>query len=138
MRQLLYNQYLAFFTLLLLVGLQGCASTNPIGAAETAEQRAYAAYGTFVIFQEKAADLVEDENIPDGVKLPIIQAEERAKPVADSLIEAYVEFIAIKAEFDAGETSEERLIAAANSLNDWVTRLAPLVNELVRNIKGAE
>ena len=138
MKQLLYNRYLSFFVLLLLVGLQGCASTNPMAAAETAEQRAYAAYGKFVIFQEKAADLVEEESISDDVKLGIIQAEEQAKPVADGLLESYAEFIAIKAEFDAGETSEERLVAAANSLNDWVTRLAPLINELVRNLKGVE
>lgn len=138
MKQLVYNRYLSFFVLLLLIGLQGCASTNPIGAAETAEQRAYAAYGTFVIFQEQAVELVEDENIPDAAKLSIIEAEEQAKPVADSLLDAYVNFIAIKAEFDAGETSQDRLIAAANSLDDWVNRLAPLINELVRNIKGAE
>jgi len=138
MNNVQHNRYLSFFVALLLVGLQGCASTNPIAAAETSEQRAYAAYGTFVIFQEKAADLVEEESIPDGVKLRIIEAEERAKPVADSLLDAYTEFLAIKAEFDAGETSEERLVAAANSLNDWITQLAPLINELVRNIKGAE
>lgn len=117
--------------------LSACQSANPIAAAETDEQRAYAAYGTFVIFQEKAADLAEDANIPRGARLRIISAEERARPVAESLLEAYVEFITIRAEFDAGETTEARLVTAANSLNNWVTRLAPLVNELVRNIKGA-
>ena len=139
MNKVQHNRYLSFFVLLLLVGLQGCASTNPIAAAETAEQRAYAAYGTFVIFQEKAVDLVGEESISDDVKLRIIAAEEQAKPVADGLLEAYVEFLAIKAEFNAGDTSEERLVAAANSLNDWVTRLAPMVNELIRTLnQGAE
>ena len=118
--------------------LSACQSANPIGAAETAEQRAYAAYGTFVIFQEKAADLAEDANIPRGVKLRIIAAEERAKPVAESLLDAYTEFLVIKAEFDAGETTEQRVITASNQLNNWITRLAPLVNELIRNVKGAE
>ena len=138
MRQLLYNRYLSFYVLLLLVGLQGCASTNPIAAAETSEQRAYAAYGTFVIFQEKAVDLVGEESISSNVRLRIIEAEERAKPVADSLLDAYVEFLSVKAEFNAGNTSRERFVAAANSLDDWVTRLAPMVNELIRTLQGAE
>ncbi len=138
MRQLLYDRYLSFFVLLLLVGLQGCASTNPLAAAETSEQRAYAAYGTFVIFQEKAVDLVGEESIPSDVRLRIIAAEDRAKPVADNLLDAYVEFLVVKAEFNAGNTSQDRLVVAANSLDDWVTRLAPMVNELIRTLQGAE
>jgi hypothetical protein len=115
MTQLLYNRYLSFYVLLL-----------------------YAAYGTFVIFQEKAVDLVGEESIPSDVRLRIIEAEDRAKPVADSLLNAYVEFLAVKAEFNAGNTSEERLVAAATSLDGWITRLAPMVNELIRTIQGAE
>ena len=136
MKQL--KQYQAFFLLLLVVGLQGCAGTNPIAAAETNEQRAYAAYGTFVIMQEKAADLVEQTNIPRGVKLRIIGAEERAKPVADSLLDAYVEYLLVRAEYEAGQTSEERFVIAANSLDNWVTQPVPLLNELIRNVKGVD
>ena len=135
MRKLDYR-YAGF--LLWLFALAGCQSANPIGAAETSEQRAYAAYGTFVIAQETAADLVEQQNIPRGVRLRIIQAEERAKPVADSLLDAYTEFLIVKAEFDAGDTSEQRLIVASNNLDGWITQLAPLIAELFRNIKGAE
>ncbi len=135
MRQLDYRYA---WLLLWLFALAGCQSANPMKFAETPEQRAYAAYGTFVIAQETAADLVEDDSIPRGVKLRIIQAEERAKPVADSLLDAYMEFLIVKAEFDAGETSEERLVIAAQGLDDWVTQLAPLVNELLRNIRGAK
>lgn len=127
------------YVLLLAVALAGCQAANPIAQAETPEQRAYAAYGTFVIFQEKAADIAEDATLPRGVRLRVAQAEQRARPVAESLIETYVEFIEIKAEFDAGDpTAEARLVQVSNSLNDWVNRLAPLVSELVRNVKGAE
>lgn len=134
----LKQQYQAFFILLLLVGLQGCAGSNPIAAAETNEQRAYAAYGTFVIMQEKAADLVEQTNLSSGVKLRIIGAEERAKPVADSLLDAYTQYLVVRAEYEAGQTSEEKFIIAANSLDNWVTQLVPLLNELIRNVKGVE
>ncbi len=124
--------------MLWLFALAGCQTANPIAAAETPEQRAFAAYGTFVILQETAADLAEDPAIPRGAKLRIIQAEERAKPVADSLLDAYTAFLIVKAEFDAGETSEQRFAIASKELNDWVTDLAPLMNELIRNIKGAQ
>jgi hypothetical protein len=130
--------YRIAWILLWAIAIAGCQSANPMRAAETSEQRAYAAYGTFVIVQEKAADLVEQQNIPRGVRLKIIQAEEQAKPVADSLLDAYTEFLVVRAEFEAGETSEQRFILASERLDDWVTRLAPLVNELIRNIKGAE
>ncbi len=123
--------------MLWLFALAGCQSANPIAAAETPEQRAYAAYGTFVIAQETAADLVEQDTIPRGVRLRIIQAEERAKPVAESLLDAYIDFLIVKAEFNAGTTSEQRLAIAAESLDDWVTQLAPLINELLRNLRGA-
>ena len=134
----LKQNYAAFFVLLLLVGLQWCVGTNPIAAAETPEQKAFATYGTFVIFSEKAADLAEQPNIPRNVKLGLINAEERAKPIADSLLNAWAEFLIVKAEFDAGETTQERLVIASNSLNDWLTQLAPLFKELVRSVKGAE
>ena len=130
--------YRLAWLILCLTALTACQSANPIRAAETSEQRAYAAYGTFVIFQEMAADLVEQPSIPRNAKLAIVKAEERAKPVADSLLEAYVEFISVKAEFQAGNTSQDKLITASTRLDDWVTRLAPLVNELLRTIKGAE
>jgi hypothetical protein len=58
--------------------------------------------------------------------------------VADSLLDAYTAFLIVKAEFDAGETSEQRFAIASKELNDWVTDLAPLMNELIRNIKGAQ
>ena len=140
MKYAIYNRYFAFLALLLLVGLQGCAGTNPIAVAETPEQRAFAMYGTFVIFSEKAADLAEQTSLPRSVRLGLVNAEERAKPVADSLLDAYTEFLVIKAEFDAGDSGDAgaRLLRASQSLNDAITRLAPLLNELVRSIKGAE
>lgn len=140
MIQRIYDRYFAFFALLLLVGLQGCAGTNPIAVAETPEQRAFAMHGTYVIFAEKAADLAELTSLPRNVRLGLVAAEERAKPIADSLFDAWTEFLVIKAEFDAGDSGDAgaRLLRASESLNDAITRLAPMLNELVRSVKGAE
>ncbi len=130
---------ISWFLLLLNVALlSACQAINPMGAAETNAQRAYAAYGTFVIFQEKAADLVEDPNVSRSAKLSIINADERAKPVADNLLDAYADFLVAQAEFMAGRTTEEKLLIASNNLNSWVTRFMPTLNDLIRNVKGVD
>lgn len=130
------RQYFAFFTLLLLIGLQGCASSNPVARAETVEQKAYAAYGSFVIAQEQAAKLVSSGQLSNSSIIRIGQAEERAKGVADSLIPAVLEFQEVKAEFEAGGTGESRFVSAMNNLNNWAERLLPLVNNLLAAAKG--
>ncbi|WP_455363609.1 hypothetical protein [[Eubacterium] cellulosolvens] len=134
----LQKQYLSFFLVLLLVGIQGCVSSNPIARAETVEQKAYATYGTFVIFEEQAAKLVSSGTLPASAVQTIADADRRAKPVADSLLDAVREFNAIRAEFEAGGTGEERYIAAINNLNGWIEQAAPLINNLVAAVKGAE
>lgn len=125
--------------LLAMVMLSGamCQGVNPVAEAETNEQRAYAAYGTFVIFQEKAVDLVNLPSISDSVKLRIIQAEELAKPVADDLLDAINEVEDIREQLAAGETTADRVLIASNNLNNWINRLLPLVNNLIREVKGA-
>jgi hypothetical protein len=47
--------------------LPGCVN-SPVQQAETPEQKAYALYGTYVIFQEKAAELVQDSSTSESVK----------------------------------------------------------------------
>ena len=133
----LYQQQTWFF-LLLCIGMAGCAGTNPIKAAETTQQRAYASYGTFVIAQEKAADVVEQTSLPNSVKLRIIRAEERAKPVADrgpALIEAVDTAVT---EAREGETTEDRVVNVTTNLNRWINDIVPLVNDLLTTIRGAE
>jgi hypothetical protein len=121
-----------------MIALVGCKSANPIAAAETTEQRAYAAYGTYVIFAEKAADLAERPDIPNSAKLRLIQAEERASPVMNTLLDLIGEYETIRAEVDAGTTSSERLVIVSNNLNSWINRVIPLINTLASAVKGAE
>lgn len=124
--------------LLTLVALASCRGINPMAAAETSEQRAYAAYGTFVIMQEKAVDLARNETLSRSVRLGIINAEERAKPVADSLLDAINEYDAIRAQLDAGTTTEDRVVIASNNLDNWVSRLIPLTTQLIAAVQGAD
>jgi len=133
-QQRAYNIYL----LAIVLALQACAVTDPIAKADTLEQKAFATYGTFVIFEEQAAKLVSSGELSNSAVRAIGRADERAKPVVDSLIAAAVEFAAIKAEYEASGEGEERFIAAMNELNVWVSRAAPLVDNLISAIEGAE
>lgn len=131
-------KFQSVYLLAIVLVLQACAGSNPLAQAETVEQKAYAVYGTFVIFEEQAAKLVSSGQLPRSVVIAIGRADARAKPVADSLITATLEFEAIKSEYEASGTGEARYIAAMNSLSDWTTRLLPLVNNLISTIKGAQ
>ena len=123
---------------LLLVFVTACSAINPVGKADTVEQKAYAAYGTYVIFAEKAADLVERPDLSTSVKLKLIEAEERASPIVKQLLGTTQEYAAIQAEVAAGTTSEERLLIVSGQLNNWVNRLLPLIDNLIRTVKGAD
>lgn len=132
------RQLFAFYCLLLLIGLQGCAASNPLAQAETVEQKAYAAYGTFVIAEEQAAKLVSSGQLNNSQIIAIGKADERAKAVVDDLLEAVLEFEAIKAEFEEFGSGEQRYINAMNNLNNWTGRLVPLINNLLAAVRGAE
>jgi hypothetical protein len=133
------RQFQTFYLLAIMLLLQACAGANPIAKAETTEQRAYATYGTFVIIEEQAAKLVSSGQIPNSAVQAIGRADAAAKPVADSLLDAALEFTVIRAEFEAGGgTGEERYVRAMNELNSWIERITPLVANLITAVKGAE
>jgi hypothetical protein len=116
------------FPLWLVMGLAlvACESINPVGKAETLEQRAYAVYGTYVLFAEKAADLAENDALSRSVRLGLVDAEERTSPVIASLLNAVQEM----------QTLNNSTTRA--SLEGWVDRALPLINDLVRSVKGAQ
>lgn len=133
-----WNHVQSIYLLAIMFVLQACAASNPIAKAETIEQRAFATYGTFVIFEEQAAKLVSSGELSNSTVRAIGRADSLAKPVADSLLEATLEFTEIKEEYEASGVGEARFVASMNSLNDWVERLLPLVNNLVSAVKGAQ
>lgn len=132
------RQLFAFYCLLLLIGLEGCAASNPLAQAETVEQKAYAAYGSFVIAEEQAAKLVSSGQLTNSQKISIGRADQRAKAVVDDLIVAVLEFEEIKDEYKRFGTGEQQYINAMNRLNNWTERLVPLINNLLASTRGAE
>lgn len=75
----------------LILLIVACARFDPIGNAETLEQKAFATYGTFVIAEETAAELMGSPNVPDTVKVTIQTMDGIAKPAADILLDVALE-----------------------------------------------
>ncbi|MCK5644829.1 MAG: hypothetical protein KAJ19_28780 [Gammaproteobacteria bacterium] len=132
------RQVQAFFLLAIMLLLQSCAVTDAMAKAETIEQRAFAAYGTFVIIEEQAAKLVSSGQIPNSAVRAIGRADAQVKPVADSMLDAALEFTVIRVEFEAGGTGEEKFVRTMNELNGWVERAMPLIANLITAVRGAE
>jgi hypothetical protein len=132
------RQLQTFYLLVIMLLLQACAGANPISKAETTEQRAYATYGTFVIVEEQAAQLVSSGQVSDSTVRAIGRADAAVKPVADSLLDATLEFTVIRTEYESGGTGEERFVRAMNELNGWVMRVRPLIANLISAVKGGE
>lgn len=75
------------FYAMIAMAIIGCTS-NPVTEAQTLEQKGYASYGVYVIYQGKAAALYKEPTTPDRVKRVLQQADALAYPVSLTLLEA--------------------------------------------------
>lgn len=116
--------------------LPGCGITAPVKQAETVEQKAYALYGTYVIFQVKAAELVQDPATPENVKQDLRDADKAAYPLAESLVDASLEVEAIRQQIAIGLTTEARLTIAISNLSTIYFSAAPKLLAVVAAVKG--
>jgi hypothetical protein len=106
------------------VALSGCAG-------QTVEQKAFETYGTFVVAEEAAAALIQDPDVPEQAKVAIQLADSLAKPAADTLLEAALKAIEIKAAVDAGERPSEDLDAILGLLEELIAEVRPDVMKLL-------
>jgi hypothetical protein len=117
---------------------------NPLAVAcddmskpENVQLCGYANYGTFVIFEEQAAKIAQDPALSEAARQAIVKADEVAKPVADNLYSALLQYEAVRGEIAAGRSTEDRLTVAVTNLNRWVTEAAPLITNLVNAVNTA-
>lgn len=133
-----------------MVLLAGCPTT-PVRQAETFEQKAYALYGTFVIFQVKAAELVQDAATPDRVKQGLRDADKAAFPVAEALVDTAVtvgeirDIINMCEQLEMPEvnpactdSNERRLANAIANLSTIYFKAQPIILNLAATVKGAK
>lgn len=111
---------------------------NPIAAAQTLDQRAYALLHTYAAVVEEATDIVHDPATPLAFKRALGQAERVATPATETLQIAVTAYMRARADFEAtsgaNQTTIERaataLSIAARRLNEAVAAAQAPVSEL--------
>ena len=120
---------------------------NPISAARTLDQRAYALLNAYAAVIEEATDIVRDPSAPLAFKRALGQAERVATPAAETLQIAVTAYVIARADFEAASgASQLALERAATALTIAAQRLsqaieaarAPIVEleDLVRARRG--
>lgn len=120
---------------------------NPVVTAQTADQKAYALYGTYVIAQGKAAELVQESTVPDKVKDTLRAADKAAYPVAESLVDAANLASDIRDKLDkcptdpdpnCKATNEQKLANALTNLSSIYFSAQPVLLNLINAVKEAK
>lgn len=106
--------------------LGGTEIENPIAAAQTIDQRAYALLHAYAAIVEEATDVVADPATPLAFKRTLGRAEQAATPAAETLQIAVTAYVRARADFDAASGANQTTIqraatalsVAARHLND--------------------
>lgn len=115
----------------LLLSLSACASINPFSPAKSLEQKSYALYGSFVIFEEQGAKLMSAPEVPNGAKRCIQRLDAVAKPAVDKLKIAADSLITVKRALDAGTGDKAKVEIAVKNLSTWYYDATPKVKALI-------
>lgn len=101
---------------------------NPVAAARTLDQRAYAILHAYAAIIEEATDIVRDPAAPMGFKRALGQAERVATPAAETLEIAVAAYVRAKADFEAASgENEPALERAATALAIAARRLSEAI-----------
>lgn len=97
---------------------------NPVAAARTLDQRAYAVLHAYAAIVEEAGDIVRDPATPRAFKQALGRAERVATPAAETLALAVRAYVQARADFEAAsEESQPALQRAATALTAAARRL---------------
>lgn len=114
--------------LICTLAVVGCASQKALLAeAQTPEEKAYALYGSFVVYEEVAATVVQDATTPASVKDALKKVDETAKPAADAMQDAARTVIKVQAQLAAGGTPEQKLQVVTDNLISWIVEAEPKI-----------
>jgi hypothetical protein len=111
---------------------------NPLAAAQTIDQRAYALLHAYAAIVEEATDIVADPAAPLAFKRALGQAERAATPAAETLQIAVTAYMRARADFDAASGASQTTIQrtatalsiAARRLNEAVVAAQAPIAEL--------
>lgn len=122
---------------------------NPVAAARTLDQRAYAVLHTYAAIIEEATDIVRDPAAPMALKRALGQAELVATPSAETLQIAVTAYVRARADFETAsgesqptlERAATALTIAARRLNEAIVAAEAPISELediVRRVAAKE
>ena len=119
-------------TLCFVIFLAACTTTQPVEVAETPEQKAFAAYATYVIYSEQAAQIILDPTFPDEAKLIIQSANAVASPAVDVLLIAALAVQRARGEVAIGEDDAalHKLDVSIKNLNAAFFEAKPKISAL--------
>ena len=118
--------------------LGGTRFENPIAAARTLDQRAYALLHSYAAVIEEATDIVRDPAVPLAFKRVLGQAERVATPAAETLQIAVAAYVRGQTELEvsasAGQPAAQRAAAglaiAAQRLSEAIAAAQAPIGEL--------
>jgi hypothetical protein len=116
--------------------LAACGVLRPVSHAQTTEQKAWALYGEFVVYQEQGAALVQDPAVPAEVKAAIRAADQAAHPVAEALYQATRAVSETRRMAAQGALSAEELAAAQAKLASTYADAVGALSNLINLVKG--
>lgn len=119
------------------LGLMGCESLG-LTKGQTPEQRAAALLGDFNLYQRASLQVGNDATVVPEVRKAVLDAAIAAKPAADSLDSALLDYRSIKRQLDAGTTTNDKASIAAANLQGWIQKVTPLVTQLRSLVEGAK
>lgn len=120
---------------------------NPVAAAETLDQQAYALLHSYAAIVEEATDIVSDPDTPAGFSRALAQTEAVATPAVETLQIAVASYLRARADFEAAtgedtpalERAATALAIAAQRLSEAIAAAeAPIgeIEDLVRARRG--
>jgi hypothetical protein len=127
-RALLLGAALALTPACASLQVGGTQFENPISAARTLDQRAYALLNAYAAVIEEATDIVRDPSAPLAFKRALGQAERVATPGAEMLQIAVTAYVRARADFEAASgASQPTLERAATALTVAAQRLSQAI-----------
>lgn len=101
---------------------------NPVAAAHTIDQRAYALLNAYAAIVEEATDIVRSPAAPPAFKHSLAQAERLATPAVETLQIAVTAYVRARADYEvASRADQSALNRAASALSIAARRLSEAI-----------
>lgn len=148
-----YGWALAVLSMIVITGCQTLKEANPVAPALQSgepELIAFALEGSYTIVQGKALEVARAPTTPQSVRDAIADIDAKVNPVLDAAKPLATEAQQVRDKLLACEQAattdvaatcapdRDKLAALLLELNALVTKVTPLINDMIAAIKGGE